>query len=102
MIFLGKSCAGFSNTTPVPDTWVDVKTVSGCFDGFATYSNPLAPSRMIRNSHSVVLPLLTVRDTPIIVPPSGGIQFSATCRVSRENSQQPPIQATSLTDGAGV
>src|SRR5258705_13731463 len=100
MIRLGKSWAGFWNTTSLADTLVDVNVASAWPEGFATYSSPLAPSRMIRNSHSVVLPLFTVRETPIIVPPSGAIQFSATCLVVRVYSQQPPIHATSLAVGA--
>src|SRR3954463_655633 len=76
-----------------------LNVASGCPDGFATYSNPAAASRMIRNSHSVVLPPATVRERPIIVPASGANQCSTIWRPLRSSSQHPAIQPTSLMVG---
>src|SRR4051812_20991727 len=76
-----------------------LNVASGCPDGFATYSSPAAASRMIRNSHSVVLPPATVRERPIIVPASGANQCSTIWRPLRSSSQHPAIQPTSLIVG---
>src|SRR4051794_25310853 len=76
-----------------------LNVASGCPDGFATYSSPAAASRMIRNSHSVVLPPATVRERPIIVPASGANQCSTMWRPLRSSSQHPAIQPTSLMVG---